>query len=321
MLDEFSQERHPRFGMSNPERMHIPHWDRMVENGLSAYQGRKEFGLIDDWSQPDWCFNRFGMTRTELADGRTICIGGEHEDFYDPDFYIYNDVVVLGPSKSIEIYGYPKGAFPPTDFHTATLTDNGIIVIGGLGYMDDRVEGFTPVYRLDSATYQFEKLASKDPLPGWIFNHTAELDAVRRSIVVKAGETIVIKDGRQEIRTNVDEFQLCLDDLQWEQLTDHADWRQFVLRPQDSTKWDPVEQLDDTVFQPGNVNHETLPKSEFRSHQITVQGVAVSVHEGSPDVRILFLGKLPDETVRQVVAGIRTNLETAWKQTCRVIEL
>jgi hypothetical protein len=33
------------------------------------------------------------------------CIGGEHEDYYDPDVHIYNDVVVLGPGGEIEIYG------------------------------------------------------------------------------------------------------------------------------------------------------------------------------------------------------------------------
>jgi len=40
--------------------------------------------------QPIWCFKRVGNTRTRLPDGRIICVGGEHEDFYDPDFCIYN---------------------------------------------------------------------------------------------------------------------------------------------------------------------------------------------------------------------------------------
>jgi hypothetical protein len=93
-----------------------------------------------------------------LPDGRLIRIGGEHEDYYDPDFQIYNDVVViknphmvqasdmysmpapsnfplnteqndtssepkiLGTSNpnDVTIYGYPEVVFPPTDFHTAT---------------------------------------------------------------------------------------------------------------------------------------------------------------------------------------------------------
>ena len=48
--------------------------------------------------QPFWSWQRFGRTSTALPDGRVIHIAGEHEDFYDPDFCIYNDVmVVLAP--------------------------------------------------------------------------------------------------------------------------------------------------------------------------------------------------------------------------------
>jgi len=56
-----------------------------------------------------------------LPDGREVLIAGEHEDYYDPDFFIYNDVVVRAPDGKFAIYGYSKEAFPPTDFHTATL--------------------------------------------------------------------------------------------------------------------------------------------------------------------------------------------------------
>jgi len=34
---------------------------------------------------------------------------------------------------NLKIYGYPKGVFPPTDFHTVTLVGHKIIVIGCLG--------------------------------------------------------------------------------------------------------------------------------------------------------------------------------------------
>ena len=57
-----------------------------------------------------------GQSQTELPDGRLICVAGEHEDSYDPDFHIYNDVVVFDPSGEYEIYGYPQNVFPPTDF-------------------------------------------------------------------------------------------------------------------------------------------------------------------------------------------------------------
>ena len=42
-----------------------------------------------------------------------ICIGGEHEDYYDPDFCIYNDDDVLDLDGSIEIYSIRKTTSRP----------------------------------------------------------------------------------------------------------------------------------------------------------------------------------------------------------------
>jgi hypothetical protein len=84
----------------NPTRVDKPFWKYMVIHGdKEAYDARKWFGIDPDperWGQePIFSFSRFGRTETELPDGRIIYIGGEHEDFYDPDFHIYNDVVVV----------------------------------------------------------------------------------------------------------------------------------------------------------------------------------------------------------------------------------
>ena len=76
---------------------------------------------------------RFGQTLTRLPDGTVVEIGGEHEDSYDRDFCIYNDVFVHGSDGSIAILGYPEATFPPTDFHTATYIGNWIYIIGGHG--------------------------------------------------------------------------------------------------------------------------------------------------------------------------------------------
>lgn len=61
---------------------------------------------------------------TRLRNGREIYIAGEHEDWYDPDFYIYNDVIVIHPNLEIQIYGYPRTVFRATDFHSATLVQD-----------------------------------------------------------------------------------------------------------------------------------------------------------------------------------------------------
>ena len=77
---------------------------------------------------PVWSFDRFGQSMNILPDGR-VFIAGEHEDDYDWDFRIYNDVVVAAPNGDIEhIFGYPPEIFPPTDFHAAVFVppENGI---------------------------------------------------------------------------------------------------------------------------------------------------------------------------------------------------
>ncbi|KAK4148918.1 hypothetical protein C8A00DRAFT_19337 [Chaetomidium leptoderma] len=74
----------------------------MISHGSrDAYHARKEFGLRPSQDsekggpEPVFCFCRFGRTETKLPDGRIVYIAGEHEDYYDPDFNIYNDVVVV----------------------------------------------------------------------------------------------------------------------------------------------------------------------------------------------------------------------------------
>jgi hypothetical protein len=67
------------------------------------------------------------MTDSTLPDGRKVFVGGEHEDFGVPDFYIYNDVILVLPDDSVQIFGYTVEAFPPTDFHSATLNEKTVI--------------------------------------------------------------------------------------------------------------------------------------------------------------------------------------------------
>src|SRR5687767_503933 len=120
-------------GTGNPQRLHVPLWEELVRSGETAYAAGTRYGSRAPTRDAGWCFDRFGMSRTRLPDGRIVCIGGEHEDHYDPDFFIYNDAIVIGPGGAVEIYGYAPDAFPPTDFHSATLVGDAIYVIGGLG--------------------------------------------------------------------------------------------------------------------------------------------------------------------------------------------
>jgi len=114
-----------RFGCDNPEEIDEPFWAAMIRSGVDAWQAAQTFQEAAA-NSPVWCAQRFGQSFTFLPDGRIVEIAGEHEDSYDPDFCIYNDVFVHDRG-SVRIYGYPEHVFPPTDFHTATLIDRVLV--------------------------------------------------------------------------------------------------------------------------------------------------------------------------------------------------
>ncbi len=181
--DQYRAARYVREGRSNPEDLTDPFRLAMVQAGLNAYAPRCRFndppsfacGLTSNDRPPQvWCFDRFGQSFTPLPDGRTILIAGEHEDSYDPDFCIYNDVTVIFPDGQIQLFGYPYSVFEPTDFHTATLVGDFIWIIGGLGYMHQR-EGHVPVYRLDVRDYSIERIETYGAVPPRFYNHRATL--------------------------------------------------------------------------------------------------------------------------------------------------
>lgn len=204
----------PRFGKENPEVMDVPLWHEMVRAGITAYQAKAQFGDAENMAEPAWCFSRFGISFTELPDGRFVQIAGEHEDFYDPDFYIYNDVIVHDRSGDFQIMGYPKEVFPPTDFHSATHAKGSIYIIGGLGYQGSRRFGSTPIYRLDCKTWRIEAVHSIGENPGWIYKHRARL--VDSSVlVVSGGEICNENDGEEQHVENTDQFSINLLNMTW----------------------------------------------------------------------------------------------------------
>jgi ankyrin repeat protein len=196
--EEFQRDRTRRFGNSNPERMDVPFWRAMVRNGWWAGQAAGHFGdKTRDQEIPIWCHDRLGMSLTSLPDGRWVQIAGEHEDGYDPDFCIYNDVVIHDGKGGFEILGYPEEVFPPTDFHSATLVGEWIYIIGNLGYPHTR-EAFgyeTPVFRFHTASGRIERVATSGESPGWIHDHQAKLD--HGSIHVFQGKVLTV-DGDGE---------------------------------------------------------------------------------------------------------------------------
>lgn len=208
----FKQQSLPRFGNANPEQMEMPFWKFMIQTKEPAFWASKYF---DTPMSPVWCFQRFGTSETILPDMRAILIAGEHEDFYDDDFYIYNDVIVFYPGGEIKIFGYPKHIFPPTDFHSATLIGDHIYIIGSVGYVGERVPGFTPVYRLNCTSFQIEQIETSGDNPGWISRHQAELDEKSTGILIRGGKVFPSRDASKYVN-NWETYHLDLATLVWE---------------------------------------------------------------------------------------------------------
>ncbi|MFN8466025.1 MAG: hypothetical protein U0X20_10760 [Caldilineaceae bacterium] len=247
--EEYFAQREPRFGEANPERMVVPFWQFMVNSGWTAWSARMRFDSacqeymaamtevmppFDElqkmskeeqaalsariprykYNGPTWCFSRFGRSETALADGSRVFIAGEHEDWYDPDFHIYNDVVVIradkGSDQEIEIYGYPREVFRPTDFHSATLVGDAIYIVGGLGYWGTQTPGTTPVLRLDLKTFTIVTVPTRGDLPGWIHDHNATYVREHNAIRVRSGKVLLRFEGKRTRRQNRKTYWLDL---------------------------------------------------------------------------------------------------------------
>jgi hypothetical protein len=132
-----------------------------------------------------WTNNHLGQAAVKSPDGRIIQIGGEHEDYYDPDFHTYNNVIVCGPDGSddgdieneVTIYGYPKNVFPPTDFHTARYYKcpdgkEPVYIIDANGY--DKAPIL--VYRLDLQNDSMQKQDTMGDLPPLADDKSEQID-------------------------------------------------------------------------------------------------------------------------------------------------
>lgn len=213
-LEEYQADKYRRSGRSNPERMDISFWQAMIRSGCNAYHAQFTFGDTESINPPVWCYKRFGRTTTPLPDGRIVEIGGEHEDFYDSDFCIYNDVVVFDGTGNFEIWGYPMEVFPPTDYHSATPVGDYLYLIGCLGYPKQRVPDETPVYRLDCRTFRMKRIRTRGENPGWIWGHQAWYEARENRICVSGGDTF---DG-QDYVPNSQHYALDLKTFRWVRL-------------------------------------------------------------------------------------------------------
>jgi hypothetical protein len=354
-LAEFCAWRQPRFGATNPARLTNSVWTWLARQPtVTGYQAAKHFGVDTMAGGPTWTNQRYGQSITPLPDGRTLAIAGEHEDSYDPDFHIYNDVIVTGADGSVEIYGYPKAAFPPTDFHSATLVGAELWLVGSVGYLHARAPRTTQVYRLDTRTLGFARVETTGASPGWIAKHDAVVSDDGRALIVRGGRCeIDLPDGRAWRRSG-DDHVLDLGTGVWTRPTDRR-WRQWALVRSDGRgnhlfdlRWyaqyagdarawaaarvaghlERIGHLPDLAayaarFAPP-VAHEVVPTEdpdEWRTTRIAIDGVIVRYDEDGYQVAITIEGDLPDATAALIVEDARAKLAILEAIDCRARSL
>ena len=338
----FKKWRNARRGTSHAEKMNNPVWQWLIQTRISAYQANQHFHGPTFPAAAGWCCNRFGQSKTSLPDGRTILIAGEHEDYYDTDFYIYNDVIVFHPDKSVDIYGYPEADFPPTDFHSATLVDDQIILIGTLGYSKDRKPGTTQVMTLDTDTLKVERRITTGQNPGWIFKHSALILDDNRAIEIHGGKCV----DTETTLENIDDWKLDLNTWHWERLTDRQ-WPRIEFFREDGelnqlsrirqVQWkqemsgkiavfkegldEEIKELKSAIgatpdfalarnlYRPA-VDHEVLPQAEdeYNVFRVKVGGVVIRYVEDSSTVWLTVEGNLPTTTIDNLVSELRMKL-------------
>ncbi|UCI31452.1 hypothetical protein [Mesorhizobium sp. B4-1-4] len=329
-----------------------PVWVRAVEHRLTGYGLNKAFlGPRSEDVGPCWSFSRYGRTETRLPDGRLVRIGGEYEDSYDPDFYIYNDVIVSDADGRIEIFGYSDKIFPPTDFHTANLIDARIIVIGNLSYPYIRADK-AQVLVLDTTSYGISRLETTGEAPPWIHKHFSQLVENGGAILVRGG--LLIGPRWPAVIENIDDWRLDITAGRWERLTkrrwprfsfvradglpNHLHWLRRLLSDQ---KWgksenrssflaerlselgpNPRIDLVETLYAP-ELPHLNIPEiaDQHGVHRLCVEGVAVRYVEGWHDIRLTVEGVLPDQTVEIIRLDLLTKLAAIENATIDCVRL
>jgi hypothetical protein len=356
----FKQWRDARRGKRAAEDLSNPYWSWLVRAEVSSWAANQHFkGPSSYGGNAAWSTERFGQSSTTLADGRILLIAGEHEDHYDPDFFIYNDIIVKHPDERIEILGFPAKVFPPTDFHSASLVDGNIILIGNLGYPEDRKTGVTQILVIDPKTWEVKQQPSKGESPGWIHSHQATVD--NGFITISRGK--IWKDHDTQLIENFDDWRLSLADWTWKRLT-HRTVTVFKIARKDGemiglheiSMWLMQEKhgplpafemphIDDDevkamleksmkgtepedreaferLYKPDGIDFKPLPEPEDSLEiRIEVEGVLVRYNDSMNHIDLTIEGELKPELIDKLRDDLKSKLERATGKTFIVQQL
>lgn len=315
-----------RRGTQNPQDMTNPVWTWMMKGKIDPFSANK---LLDKEHkhQPGWCYHRMGQTETILPDGTKVLIAGEHEDSYDPDFFIYNDVTLIRPDGEIVFYGYPEYWFPPTDNHSATLVEDKIFIIGCLGYPHQRHKNKTPVYCLNTDDFYIRKVPTTGASPSWLHRHDARLSEDGKAIICEGGKEIHVSGNYVD---NLAVWHIELATGHWTKISE-KNWKRWQIYREDGSMnelWDigrlawqqtsectsaTSKKFRKDVDERGHVidlelykNRHVPPvayssieddKDNFRPTRCKINGVDLRVEEDSYDIAFTVEGELPEDVI------------------------
>lgn len=201
----------------NPTPIHDPVLYWIIQHRYAGYQLRDliEAHTTLEPEYPVWCFDRMVQSCTSLPDGRQILISGEHEDFYDPDFFIYNDVVVIHPDGQIELFEYPLDQFPPTDFHTTIFDESRhrLIIVGNISHPEYRQTHTTQVAVLDLNTMQISMPTTTGHAPNWL--SACQLEWHIAGEVLKISQGQVMNSHISACTKNLSDWFLDVQTWEW----------------------------------------------------------------------------------------------------------
>lgn len=365
---DIKKYRNPKFGTKNPTKIDSKFWQYGIakrnENGTDeGYDGRlSAYALNEKFNSnikkesyceksPTWCFNRLGRTLTRV-DNKEIYIAGEHEDGYDPDFNIYNDVVVVDENDNIDIYTYPENVFPPTDFHSATLIKpETILIIGNLGYSKNRQHGKTQVLSLNIKTFEIQQIETFGENPGWIHEHRAVLSKDKQSVIINGGK--IDEKDQDFLQDNLDTFALNLTDMKWSKITTYPfpNWsyarkdkkRNAINEIRSYYNYDhkrekdnyykksiwkalgylPAEKLLKQLYDIDGFETEYIEKGfdDHRVVKIKINGVSIKIKEDWHTIKMVAEGEISEENLQKIQQGILKNLEAIEQTDFEVLVL
>ena len=312
----------------------------IIENKIQPYQLKQLLEKQNiEIKSPLWTFSgRMGQLLTELPDGMKVYIAGEYEDFYDPDFKIYNDIVIEKPNGEIELWNYPKAQFPPTDFYAAHYDEqtHSIFLIGNLGYPETRKEGITQVLKVKLKSMDIERLECFGQVPSWLNHH--EMSVINDDeLIFYNGYVIKEKKYLRNLYT----WKLNLRTLEWtfpEQiLFDHwtlksKNYYGFPLFECSQLLWDEKHWKDEKfeqtkveiierygmlpdyktysqLFYPFEDTQISHDECEYRKHICSSQGYTFYCFEDDDLIEVIFPNTIPVYFQQIVINDLKSKLK------------